>query len=120
MLSTRNDFSNNLSLIKQVSDESGAEIILAFKGFAMWGVFPILKEYITGASASSPDEARLCFEEIGVPAHTYSPVYKEADFESILKYSSHVTFNSLAQFHKYSDILSHYLRKDISRLEDQS
>ena len=104
-------FRNNLSVIKQVSFESGAEIILAFKGFAMWGVFPILKEYINGASASSPDEARLCFEEIGVPAHAYSPVYKEADFESILKYSSHVTFNSLAQFHKYSDSLSHYVRK---------
>jgi len=104
-------FRRNLALIKRVSEESGTEIILAFKGFAMWGVFPILKEYINGASASSPDEARLCFEEIGVPAHTYSPVYKAADFESILKYSSHVTFNSLAQFHKYSAILSHFLRK---------
>jgi carboxynorspermidine decarboxylase len=104
-------FRRNLALIKHVSEESGAEIILAFKGFAMWGVFPILKEYVNGASASSPDEARLCFEEIGVPAHTYSPVYKEADFESILKYSSHVTFNSMAQFHKYSAILTHYHRK---------
>jgi carboxyaminopropylagmatine decarboxylase len=104
-------FRKNLSLIKQVSEESGAEIILAFKGFAMWGVFSILKEYIGGASASSPHEARLCFEEIGVPAHTYSPVYKENDFESILKYSSHVTFNSLAQYYKYSGILSGYSNK---------
>ena len=104
-------FRKNLSLIKQVSEESGAEIILAFKGFAMWGVFPILKEYIHGASASSPHEARLCFEEIGVPAHTYAPVYNEADFESILKYSSHVSFNSLAQYHKYSDIISIYPKK---------
>ena len=98
-------------MIKQVSEESGAEIILAFKGFAMWGVFPILKEYISGASASSPHEARLCFEEVGVPAHSYSPAYKEADFESILKYSSHVTFNSLAQYYKYSGILSGYPKK---------
>jgi carboxynorspermidine decarboxylase len=94
-------FRKNLSLIKHVSDESGAEIILAFKGFAMWGVFPILREYISGAAASSVDEARLCFEEIKSPAHTYSPVYKEADFKSILKYSSHITFNSLAQYKKY-------------------
>jgi carboxynorspermidine decarboxylase len=94
-------FRKNLSLIKHVADESGAEIILAFKGFAMWGVFPILREYISGAAASSVDEARLCYEEIGSPAHTYSPVYKEADFRSILKYSSHITFNSLAQQRKY-------------------
>ena len=57
-------FRKNLSLIKKVSAESGAEIILAFKVFAMWGVFPILREYISGAAASSVDEARLCFDEI--------------------------------------------------------
>ena len=68
-------FRKNLSLIRHITDESGAEIILAFKGFAMWGVFPILKEYVSGAAASSVDEARLCFDEIGSPAHTYSPVY---------------------------------------------
>lgn len=99
-------FRKNLSLIKHVSDESGAEIILAFKGFAMWGVFPIVREYINGASASSVNEARLCFEELGSPAHTYSPAYKETDFRSILKYSSHVTFNSLAQYRKFSGILT--------------
>jgi carboxynorspermidine decarboxylase len=95
-------FRKNLALIKHVSDESGAEIILAFKGFAMWGVFPILREYISGAAASSADEARLCFDEIGSAAHTYSPVYKKSDFKSILQYSSHITFNSLAQYQKYS------------------
>lgn len=99
-------FRKNLSLIKRVSDESGAEIILAFKGFAMWGVFPILREYVSGAAASSVDEARLCFDEIGSPAHTYSPVYKDTDFDKILKYSSHVTFNSLYQYNKYSDRLN--------------
>lgn len=98
-------FRKNLSLIKHVSDESGAEIILAFKGFAMWGVFPILKEYVSGAAASSVDEAHLCYEEIGSPAHTYSPVYKEDIFGEILKYSSHVTFNSLAQYNRFLKVL---------------
>ena len=104
-------FRKNLSLIKHVADESGAEIILAFKGFAMWGVFPIIREYISGAAASSVDEARLCFEEIGSPAHTYSPAYKTDDFNSLLKYSSHITFNSLAQFRKYSAELQNYPKK---------
>jgi len=101
-------FRKNLSLIKRVSEESGAEIILAFKGFAMWGVFPILKEYISGAAASSVDEARLCFEEIGSQAHTYSPVYKSDDFGTLLGYSSHVTFNSIAQYRKYSSELHNF------------
>jgi carboxynorspermidine decarboxylase len=104
-------FRKNLSLIKHVSDESGAEIILAFKGFAMWGVFPVLREYVSGAAASSADEARLCFDEIQSPAHTYSPVYKKEDFLSVLNYSSHVTFNSLAQYRRFSSMLSVYPRK---------
>jgi carboxynorspermidine decarboxylase len=94
-------FRKNLALIKHVSDESGAEIILAFKGFAMWGVFDILKEYISGAAASSVNEARLCFEEIGSRAHTYSPVFKENEFSEILLYSSHISFNSLDQYRKF-------------------
>jgi carboxynorspermidine decarboxylase len=106
-------FRKNLSLIKNVSERSGTEIILAFKGFAMWGVFPILREYISGGAASSVDEAHLCFEEIGSLAHTYSPVYKTSEFESILKYSSHITFNSLNQFSKFSKELKTY-SKDIS------
>jgi len=101
-------FRKNLSLIRHVADESGAEIILAFKGFAMWGVFDIVKEYISGAAASSVNEARLCFEEMGSPAHTYSPVFKEEEFDSILKYSSHITFNSLNQYKKYSDRIKGY------------
>jgi carboxynorspermidine decarboxylase len=104
-------FRKNLSLIRSVSVKSSAEIILAFKGFAMWGVFPILREYISGAAASSVDEARLCFEEIGSPAHTYSPAYKKDDFNSLLKYSSHITFNSLAQFRKFSAELQNYPKK---------
>lgn len=98
-------FRNNLTLIKDVAEKSGAEIILAFKGFAMWGVFPILREYVGGAAASSPDEARLCFEEIGSKAHTYSPVYSEDTFDLIMKYSSHITFNSLAQYDKFKNRL---------------
>jgi carboxynorspermidine decarboxylase len=104
-------FRDNLSILKRVSHESGAEIILAFKGFAMWGVFPIVREYITGAAASSLHEARLCYEELGTPAHTYSPVFKESDFKSVLEYSSHVTFNSIAQYEKYSDIIAGSVRK---------
>lgn len=98
-------FRKNLELISFVARESGAEIILAFKGFAMWGVFPILKEYISGASASSLNEARLCFEELGSKAHTYSPVYKESEIQSIIEFSSHITFNSLAQYYKYRNLI---------------
>jgi len=94
-------FRNNLALIRDVQDRSGARIILAFKAFALWSVFPIVREYIPCSTASSLAEARLAFEEMGSPAHTYSPAYSEKEFDEIMKYSSHITFNSLAQFEKF-------------------
>ena len=92
----------NLELIQRVQQESGAQIILAFKGFAMWSAFPIVREYVSGATASSLHEVMLCHEEMGVKAHTYAVAYAPREFPKILKLSSHITFNSLTQWKRYS------------------
>ncbi len=91
----------NLALIKSVKDRAGVEIILAFKAFALWKSFPIIREYIEHSTASSVAEAQLAFEEMGNPAHTYAPSYTDEDFPVFMKYSSHITFNSLSQFHRF-------------------
>lgn len=91
----------NLSLIQQVSKDAGVEIILAFKAYAMWKSFPIFKEYIHGSTASSTSEARLGFEEMGNLTHSYSPAYTEENIGEFMDYSSHITFNSLSQFHRF-------------------
>ncbi|NCB69705.1 MAG: carboxynorspermidine decarboxylase [Bacteroidia bacterium] len=93
-------FRRNLELIKSVKDRAGVEIILAFKAFAMWSIFPIVREYIPYSTASSLAEARLAFEEMGSPAHTYGPAYTDREFPEIVKCSSHITFNSLTQFER--------------------
>ncbi len=95
---------NNLKLINQVKQAAAVDILVAFKAFANWGVFPIFKEYGFGASASSLNEARLAFEELGVKAHIYSPAYEEKTIPDILKYSSHISFNSINQLQKHSKI----------------
>lgn len=94
-------FRKNLSLIKSVKERAGVEIILAFKAFAMWSVFPIVREYIPYSTASSLAEARLAYEEMGSLAHTYGPAYTDKEFPEIMNYSSHITFNSLSQFHRF-------------------
>ena len=91
----------NLTLIRDVAQQADVEIILAFKSFAMWRSFPIFREYIDHSTASSPYEARLALEEFGSKAHTYSPAYTEADFPEIMRCSSHITFNSLSQYHRF-------------------
>lgn len=98
----------NLSLISDVAKQSGAEIILAFKAFALWKTFPIFREYIAHTTASSPYEARLAMEEFCSPAHTYSPAYSEDTFDEILRCSSHITFNSLSQFHRFYPLVQQW------------
>lgn len=97
----------NLALIREVKAEAGVEIILAFKGFSMWSAFPIVQEYISGATASGSYEARLAVEELHTLAHTYSPAYQERDFDEVLAYSSHITFNSISQLERFRDRIQH-------------
>lgn len=100
----------NLELMQRVQNEAGVSIICALKGYAMHATFPTVKKYLAGATASSLNEARLVYEKMGVKAHTYCAVFVPQDFEEILKYSSHLTFNSLSEFYRWKDEIP----KDIS------
>jgi carboxynorspermidine decarboxylase len=102
---------NNLKLILSVKEKAGVEIIPAFKGFSMWKAFPIIREHFSGAAASGAWEARLASEEMKSPAHTYSPAFTGEDFEEVLQYSSHITFNSLSQFEKFFPRIKKFERK---------
>ena len=88
-------------MIADVAREADVEIILAFKAFALWKTFPIFREYIHSTTASSLSEARLAYEEFGERAHTYSPAYTDAEFNEIVRCSSHLTFNSLSQYERF-------------------
>ena len=90
----------NLSLICDVAQRADVEIILAFKAFALWKTFPIVREYINSTTASSLSEARLAYEEFGAPAHTFSPAYTDSEIDQIAKCSSHLSFNSLSQYER--------------------
>ena len=91
---------DNLSLIRDVAQRADVEIIMAFKAFALWKTFPIVREYISSTTASSLSEARLAYEEFGAPAHTFSPAYTDPEIAQIAQCSSHLTFNSLSQYHR--------------------
>ena len=93
----------NLALIREVAQRTNAEWILAFKAFALWKTFPIFREYISSTTASSLSEARLALEEFGAKAHTYSPAYKDDEFDEIVHCSSHLTFNSLSQYERFHE-----------------
>ncbi len=98
----------NLQLIKSVKEESGVNIILAFKGFSMWKAFPIVREYISGAAASGAYEAKLATDELKTLAHTYSPAFQHSDFNVVMENSSHITFNSLSQLERFLPVVKNF------------
>ncbi|MBQ7690428.1 MAG: carboxynorspermidine decarboxylase [Muribaculaceae bacterium] len=91
----------NLNLILRVARDSGAKIIMAFKANALWRTFPIYEEYGICSTASSLNEMRLANEELGCLAHTYCPAYTEETIDRFLQGSSHITFNSVAQYNRF-------------------
>ena len=93
----------NLERISRVQRESGAKIIMAFKANALWKTFPIIREYISASTASSLNEMQLSLDYLGNDVHAYCPVYTEESFPRFLAGCSHITFNSLAQFHRFKD-----------------
>jgi carboxynorspermidine decarboxylase len=93
----------NLQLLNLVQKEAGVSIICALKGFAFWHSFPLIRQYLSGATASSLNEAQLIVDEMHCEAHTYAPAYLEEEFETLLYYSSHLTFNSLNQWMRFRE-----------------
>ena len=55
----------NLELVADVAAATGVEIILALKAFAFWPAFPLMAEYLPGATASSLNEAKLIRKHFG-------------------------------------------------------
>jgi len=97
---------NNLKILDDVQKRSGAKIILALKGFAMFSTFPLVSKYLKGCTASGLYEAILAKEEfnrhnIEAEIHTYSPAFKEEEIEEIAKLSNHIVFNSPNQLDKF-------------------
>jgi carboxynorspermidine decarboxylase len=81
---------------------------MAFKAFAIWKLFDITRQYIPHSTASSLSEARLAYEYLGSKAHTFAPVYKDSEIETIAQCSSHITFNSLAQYERHRAVTERY------------
>ena len=96
---------DNLTLIHSVKERAGVEIILALKGFAMWSVFPLVRSYLDGGTASSLHEAMLIADYMEDKAHTYCAAYVPRDFEQLLSISKAMTFNSLSEYERYKSFI---------------
>lgn len=107
----------NLNVILRVSHEADVKIIMAFKANALWRTFPIFREYGICSTASSVNEMLLANDELECLAHTYCPAYTDETIEQFMQGSSHITFNSVEQYHRFADrIAAHNATKGAHRI----
>ncbi len=93
---------SNVKVIEHIKKESGAKVLLALKGYALWKSFDLIRPYLNGCCASGLHEAKLAYEEFGKEVHTYSPAYKDEEINEIASISHHMVFNSPAQFKRFA------------------
>ena len=96
---------DNLKILSEIASETGAKILLAQKAFSAYSTYPIIAEYLHGATASGLYEAKLAYEEMVKPFegkkkienHVFEPAFKDAEFPLVCEVADHIVFNSIAQ-----------------------
>jgi carboxynorspermidine decarboxylase len=98
----------NLQVIDRVQQATGAKILLALKGFAMWSLAPLIRRYLPGTTCSGLHEALLGREEFGGEVHVYAPAFTDDEIDRVLDLADHISFNSFPQWERFGDrIASH-------------
>ena len=87
----------NCQILSDVSNRSGARILLALKGFACHTTFPLIRKYLSGTTSSGLHEALLAKEFFGPEVHVYSPAYKAEELCKLREFAHTLVFNSPAQ-----------------------
>ncbi|MBQ0143053.1 MAG: carboxynorspermidine decarboxylase [Prevotellaceae bacterium] len=93
---------HNLKVLRKVMDDTGCKILLAQKCFSCYGVYPLVSQYLSGATSSGLFEARLCHEEMpDRENHIFSPAFREEDIEEICQICDHIVFNTPVQLLRF-------------------
>ena len=92
---------SNLETARRVREAAGCKILLATKAFALPAVFPMMRDYLDGTTASGEQEAQLGAESFGKEVHVYSPAYAPGEVERLTQVAQHIYFNSAAQLQQY-------------------
>jgi carboxynorspermidine decarboxylase len=96
---------DNLRVLQDVGERSGAKVLAALKAFSMWSTAPIVGEFLDGVCTSGLWEARLASEFYDGEIATYCAAYKPDELDEILRLSDHVIFNSPEQILRCSAII---------------
>ncbi|WP_104719440.1 carboxynorspermidine decarboxylase [Helicobacter pullorum] len=110
-------FIKNLEILDSIQKQSGAKILLALKGYALWRSFEIAKKYLSGVTASGLHEAKLGYETFGGEITTFSPSYKKEEMQELVKISNHIIFNSFVQWQTFKPMIDEANKMRESKIE---
>jgi len=105
----------NLEILKDVQERSGAKILLAQKAYSAYQTYPLVASYLSGTTASGIFEARLGYEEFKTEDgqrgenHVYEPAYKDSDMNELCNICDHVVFNSISQLEHHRSVWEKYV-----------
>lgn len=103
----------NCQLLKSVSEESGAKVLLALKGFACYSTFPLIRRYLAGTTSSGLHEALLAQENFGEEIHVYAAAYKPEELRKLSRFAHSLVFNSAQQLAKGLEALEGHRRPEL-------
>ncbi len=108
---------HNLGILAEVKARTGCRILLALKCFSMFRVFPLIAQTLDGVCASSPNEARLGYEEFGKEVHTFAAADSAADMAELCRTSDHILFNSMSQLERFRPVIEEYAARSGKMIE---
>ncbi len=94
-----------LAGLTSLREQCGVQVLYALKALPLSNVLELAKPYVDGFSVSSLFEARLAHEHLlgAGSIHLTTPGIKADEWQDIVRYSTHISFNSLTQYQGFSD-----------------
>ncbi len=92
---------DNCQILSEVARKAGCKILLAQKAYSAFATYPLIRRYLSGATASGLYEARLGQEEMKGENHVFSPAYSQEEMAHLVKICDHIIFNSLGQLNMH-------------------
>ncbi|MEW7006342.1 carboxynorspermidine decarboxylase [Lentilitoribacter sp. EG35] len=95
----------NLSVLADIADRSGAKVLSALKAFSFPALAPLVSKYLSGTCTSGLFEAKLAKQFYSGEITTFCAGYKETDLPEIIEISDHLIFNSSQQLKRFMPLI---------------